>query len=127
MKIQSINPSTGKLIKEFTVHSADDIASMVARAKVAQSKWENTSLKEKRVLFVKLQKLVKAQEKQIVNLMLEETGKRLPDGYAETYEVIDAIDYYYEQVQNVKTLNLPLDSATIPTQNFIFNINHMGL
>lgn len=118
LKIQSINPSTGKLIKEFTTHSAKDIALMVTKAKIAQSKWEVTPLKEKRELFIKLQKLIKKQEEQIVKLMLEETGKRLPDGYAETYEVTDAIEYYYEQVQNVKTLNLPLDSVTYPDTKF---------
>lgn len=118
MKIQSINPSTGKLIKEFTAHSAKDIAVMVAKAKIAQSKWEATTLKEKRPLFVKLQKLVKEQEEQIVKLMREETGKRKPDGYAEIEDVIDAIDYYFDEIRKIKNLDIKLNEASFPNTKF---------
>src|SRR5581483_1477213 len=101
MKVQSVNPSTGKLIKEFEAASADEVNNAVAEARAAQAGWSALSLGEKAVYFERLAKILQDNAQEILALMKEETGKRIPDGEAEVYDVIDAINYYIGQMRKV--------------------------
>lgn len=107
MKIQSINPSTGELIKEFENTTADQIASSISQSRHAQSNWMHTSIQERIALFKNLQEVINSNSKEILDLIFTETGKLVPDGEAELYDVIDAIDYYTKQ------LNLLMSNASL--------------
>lgn len=102
MKVRSVNPSTGELIKEFDSAAEDEVKTAVARARLAQTEWGSLTLEERRPYFDRLAEVMKNNMQKILTLMLEETGKRIPDGEAEVYDVIDAVDYYCSKMAGVK-------------------------
>lgn len=118
MKIQSINPSTGELIKEFKNSTTDQIVSVIGQSRHAQAKWMLISTQERIALFKTLQEVINSKSKEILDLIFTETGKLAPDGEAELYDVIDAIDYYTKQLQLLKPdASFVLNSQAFPDTN----------
>lgn len=114
MKIQSINPSTGQVMRELESAGRNDVERAVSRARAAQSSWSLVPLGEKAKYFENVAKIMQQESSQILNLMRDEAGKLIPDGEAELFDVIDATQYYVEQMQRVQ----PLTSVKLNPQGF---------
>lgn len=118
MKVQSINPATGEIIKQFTPSTSKEVNIAVIKAKKAQIKWNKISVKERSKYFNKLKLLIENNLESIVRLIMLEVGRMRADAEAEVYEVIDAIDYYYDQIINIKPQKLTLNPEIFPNTKF---------
>jgi succinate-semialdehyde dehydrogenase/glutarate-semialdehyde dehydrogenase len=114
MKIQSINPTTGKVIKEFKPSTKVEVNIVVTKAKSVQVKWAKVPLSKKKALFGKLKKLLEKNATRIISLIQSEVGRTIPDAEVEIYDVIDAIDYYYGEIKKVESQNFKLDEQVFP-------------
>lgn len=122
MKIRSINPNTGKLLKEFEAASFEEVVTTVARARRAQQEWSQLSLDSREKRFRRLAEVLEQNSQKILQTMKEETGKLIPDGEAELYDVIDAIDYYLGKMRDVHPdTSLQLNPEGFPDTDLIID------
>lgn len=118
MKIQSINPNTGELVREFEPAGQAEVLQAVARSRSAQADWALKTLEERIVYFRNLAKVMQDNTSHILELMKTEAGKLVPDGEAEVFDVIDAIEYYIEQMRNVRpNTSIKLNQQGFPETN----------
>ena len=52
MMIHSVNPSTGKLIKEYHPHTNEDVLSIIDKVSTEYTKWKTLTLKERSNVIV---------------------------------------------------------------------------
>ncbi|MBU0976522.1 MAG: aldehyde dehydrogenase family protein [Patescibacteria group bacterium] len=114
MKIQSINPANGKILKEFENFTKAKVDSAVENARDTQITWQKTTFEERAELFKRLKKVMHKRSAEILELIKEETGKMTPDCEAELYDVIDAVDYYLGEFSKVKIQNYTFNPETFP-------------
>ncbi len=93
--VQSLNPATGEVWREFESASAEEVQAMVARARVAQKSWAALSFDDRAEYLRKLSDLVLAQSMEIARLITRENGKPVFEAQAmELMPVLDFIHYY---------------------------------
>ncbi len=114
MLIQSINPQTNKVIKEFEAFTKEQIDNSVLKAKKIQSTWSKTNYSERKKLFLNLKKVLTDKVDSIGEIVEKETGKIRVDYEAEIYDVIDAIDYYLDGYKNVSDKDVKLNELAFP-------------
>jgi acyl-CoA reductase-like NAD-dependent aldehyde dehydrogenase len=118
MKIQSINPSTGAIIKEFNSTTAKEIQISFQKAKHTQQQWTQTSVQERIKLFRHLHQQITDNLENILTLMYQETGKLKPDAEAEVYDVLNAIDYYGQKITQLQPdTSVSLNPEAFPDTN----------
>lgn len=105
---------TGEVIKDFVAVDKEQIDRTVQIAKKAQSMWAQMELEDRLDCFKRLKSVMSDHVDDILSLMMEEGGKLKPDGEAEVYDVIDAIDYYSEKIKSIQTLDLGLNTQAFP-------------
>jgi len=111
MKITSLNPSTNEVIKEFESSTFQEVHQAVDKAKKAGEKWSELSLDERMTYFQKLSEVLQKNMKDILSVMKEEAGRRIPDAEAEFYDVVDAIQYYFDQAKKVPhNIQIPINT-----------------
>jgi len=62
VKIQSINPSTGELIKEFESASVQDVTKAVEKARMGQKKWGSLPKKDRIDIVSNLKDVIKKRK-----------------------------------------------------------------
>ncbi len=94
-RVQSLNPATGEVWREFESASAEEVQSMVARARTAQKNWGALLFDERAQYLRKLSDLVLVQSRDIARLITRENGKPVFEAQAmEVMPVLDFIHYY---------------------------------
>jgi succinate-semialdehyde dehydrogenase/glutarate-semialdehyde dehydrogenase len=97
MAIQSVNPSTGKLIKEFSPLTTVKVEQVLRRATETQKQWGRLSV-EQRARFVRtLASGLKKERERLARLAALEMGKPITQGIAEIDKCIAACEYYAAQ------------------------------
>lgn len=128
MKIQSINPSSGEEIKEHEPTQLSEVAKVVLQAKEAQKLWGKLSIQERGEYFRNLKKVLEDHIEDLLKIIEVETGKLKPDGEAEVYDVIDAVDYYTEQLGKVKPItSLSLNAEAFPDTDLVIDYVPYGV
>ena len=77
-------------IDTYECTSAEEISSIMTQAKVAQTEWKKTSLKERVELMHRVADVVIQQQDRIMEVVMRETGK--PEQEAMAMEVFSAVD-----------------------------------
>ena len=77
-------------IDTYECTSAEEISTIMTQAKVAQSKWKKTTLKERVELMHRVADIVIQQQDRIMDVVMRETGK--PEQEAMAMEVFSAVD-----------------------------------
>lgn len=109
MPIQSINPTTGELLRSFAPMTAGEIDSILTAALEAQSAWARTSFGERAHLMRRAAALLKERAADLAKIAALEMGKPLKDGVAEVNKCALACEHYadrapeYLAVREVKT------------------------
>lgn len=94
-RVQSLDPATGEVWREYEAATAEEVQAMVARARAAQKAWAALSLEERAKYLRKLSGLVLAQSNEIARLVTRENGKPVFEAQAmEVMPVLDFISYY---------------------------------
>jgi len=94
MSIESINPATGKLVKQFQALSAPDIEERVARAARAFESWSRTPLAERAALLRRVADLLDERRDEYARLMTLEMGKLIGAARDEAAKCAVACRYY---------------------------------
>lgn len=108
-RIESINPMTGERIETFEATSKAEVHSTISKCRKSFSDWRGTSLDDRLQLFKELATAIEEDTDDLQNLILNETGKRIPDAEYEVYDIVDGIEHYGQQMRRIT-----LDDGTIP-------------
>ncbi len=92
-KILSINPATLKPIGEVSLASADDCQNAIRAANKAFPLWKALSIKEKKKLFQRAQKILLRRSREAAHLISEEKGSPFPESLGvEVMGSLEALD-----------------------------------
>jgi succinate-semialdehyde dehydrogenase/glutarate-semialdehyde dehydrogenase len=94
MKIQSINPYTEEVMKEFELLNADDIGREVEKSRRAFSGWAELSIAERSAYIKKLGDHLRAEKRRYAEIMTGEMGKPIRESVSEIEKCAWLCDYY---------------------------------
>ena len=100
--VQSLNPATGEVWREFASASAEEVQAAVARARTAQKQWSALSFDERARYLHHLADLVLAQSLEIARLIARENGKPVVE--AQAMELMPALDFIHYYLKHGKKL-----------------------
>ena len=96
MPLISINPSTGKIIKEFSELTEENIASDIKKAGKSFSKWRITDLKHRSRLLNNVAEDLRSNCEKYAELITEEMGKPIKQARSEIEKSAWVCNYYSE-------------------------------
>lgn len=109
-KIQSINPWTGKVVKEFSLLSPTEIETKIDLSSKAYSSWKNTSISDRVELLKKAGEILRKNQEEYARLITLEMGKIIRESRAEIEKCAWACDFYAENAEEFlspEKINLP--------------------
>ncbi|RJO63095.1 MAG: NAD-dependent succinate-semialdehyde dehydrogenase [Myxococcales bacterium] len=98
--MESINPSTGELLKRFEEHSAAAIDAKLARAEAAFADWRGTSLGQRAALMKKAAEILRADSRNYGKLLTLEMGKPIKQARAEVEKCAWVCEYYADHAES---------------------------
>ncbi len=98
-KIQSINPWTGKVVKEFSLLSPTEIENKIDLSSKAYLSWKNTSISDRVELLKKVGEILRKNQEEYARLITLEMGKIIRESRAEIEKCAWACDYYAENAE----------------------------
>lgn len=98
-KIQSINPWTGKVVKEFDSLSPKETEIKTALSSETYQTWKNTSISERAKLMKKAGEVLRKNNENYARLITLEMGKIIRESRAEIEKCAWACDYYAENAE----------------------------
>ena len=96
MSIQTINPTTNKVVKSFEEMTEKAVAEAVAQASAAFEQWKKTSYGHRSKLLHKVAALMRDKKESLAILITLEMGKPIAQAEGEIILSADIIDYYAE-------------------------------
>ena len=97
MSIQSVNPSTGAVIKSFPEHSEAVVNEMLRQADQSFVEWRRTGVHARAARMKAAAGLLRTNQDAYARLMAEEMGKPLAQGRSEVEKCAVTCDYYAGQ------------------------------
>lgn len=107
--MKSINPHTGKLVREYTAHDDSRLQQILSTADAAFQSWRKTTFEERAKLMREAGRVLRSRKDELANLMADEMGKILPDGAAEVEKCAGCCDFYAENAEKFLS-NVPVKS-----------------
>ena len=99
MPIATINPATGKTVKEFAPLTTAEVEEKLAKAALAASRQRRTTFAERAVCLSRAAEILRAETQDIAETMTLEVGKTLKASVAEVEKCADACRYYAENAE----------------------------
>ncbi|MDF9799446.1 succinate-semialdehyde dehydrogenase/glutarate-semialdehyde dehydrogenase [Catalinimonas alkaloidigena] len=94
MSIQSINPLTNKVLKEFEAHTDAQIEEILQTADSTYRKWRKFSFEERSKLMHKAANVLRSNKNKYAQIMTDEMGKTKKEAVAEVDKCALCCDYY---------------------------------
>ena len=94
MTYQSLNPSTGKLLKSFEHLSSAQLEKSLATAESCFQKWRHTPYAERAVILDKAAAMMHAHVDDFARLATQDMGKRIDEARGEVKFSADIMAYY---------------------------------
>jgi len=115
-KVTSVNPATGKLLREFECATEAEVAAAVARAHVAQAAWAEAGVLERLRVVRKFQHRLLEKKSEIAEAITREAGK--PVSEALTTEILVVLDAARFLIENAYRLlrDEPLPHGNLATK-----------
>jgi len=98
-KIETINPSTGKVIAAYENESPEQVSSKVKAARNAFAKWKRLDLAERSEYMRRLGRVMRKNREEYARLVTEEMGKPVRQSLAEIEKCAWVCDYYAEHAE----------------------------
>ncbi|MDD3582341.1 MAG: NAD-dependent succinate-semialdehyde dehydrogenase [Desulfobacca sp.] len=92
--MQSINPTTGQIIKEYPEHSLAECYDILLKVDKAWESWKSTAFSERARLIKQVARELLAQRDQYARLITQEMGKIIKTARAEVEKCALICDYY---------------------------------
>jgi succinate-semialdehyde dehydrogenase/glutarate-semialdehyde dehydrogenase len=123
MAIQSINPSTGKLLKEFSPLTTVKIGQTLRRATESQKQWARQTI-EQRVRFLRgLLSQLKKDKDRLARLAALEMGKPITQGIAEIDKCVWATEYFAQHAADL----LKIEKVSIGADKSYVRLDPLGV
>lgn len=94
MSIASINPSNGKTIQTYNAHTLEEVAEKVAATDKAWHTWKKSDHATRAALLKKMSGVLTERKQELAELMADEMGKPLTQGFSEVDKCIACCEYY---------------------------------
>ena len=98
--MKTINPATGKVIKEYSEMSFEEVSGIIYRANIAQKQWKHKSFTNRSVNLNKIAKSLKENKQELGELMSTEMGKPLSQSIGEIEKCAWVCEYYAENAED---------------------------
>ncbi|HJS68357.1 MAG TPA: NAD-dependent succinate-semialdehyde dehydrogenase [Nitrososphaera sp.] len=98
-KIETINPSTGKVIAAYDNESPEEVSRKVKAATEAFPKWKKLDLAERAEYMRRLGRVMRKNREEYARLVTEEMGKPVRQSLAEVEKCAWVCDYYAERAE----------------------------
>jgi len=95
--MKSINPATGKIIKEYDRMDDSAIDGIIQKADAAQKEWSHLSIRERAKHLRTIADILKSRKEKLGELMALEMGKPVPQGIGEAEKCAWVCDYFAEK------------------------------
>jgi succinate-semialdehyde dehydrogenase/glutarate-semialdehyde dehydrogenase len=96
MKIQSVNPYTEEVMKEFSLLSYDEVLKEVGQSRDAFATWKGRPVSERAGLVKKLGEALRQEKQAYAELITREMGKPIRESQAEVEKCAWLCDYFAE-------------------------------
>lgn len=94
-KIQSLDPATGEVWREYESATPQQVEAVVAQAQAAQKSWGRWPIQKRVEILRKFSQLLFDQRMEVAALVTRENGKPLPEALlAEVIVSLDIVKYY---------------------------------
>ncbi len=101
MAIQTVNPATGEVIKEFEPFTNERVDEIIRDCDNTFQKWKTTDFEFRKSLMLKAANILRERKHELAELMTLEMGKPITQGIAEAEKCAWVCDYY---AQNAETI-----------------------
>lgn len=101
MAIESVNPTTNKLIKSFEKMSAAEVNKTIGKVNKAYCNWRKTSFEHRAKLILNVANVLQKNKQKYAETMTLEMGKPITQAIAEVEKSVWVCEYYAE---NTKTI-----------------------
>ncbi len=99
--MQSVNPATGKTVKEFELLDADAIEAALKKSVQAFEEGKSLTRNQRAGMMRKAAELLRDEKDRLARLMTLEMGKTLLSAVAEVEKCAQACDYYAENTDSI--------------------------
>jgi len=100
MSIQTVNPTTNKVIESFTEMTDDQIEEAVAKAASTYESWKQTDFKKRADILHKVAGLLRDKKDTLAKMITLEMGKLLAHAEGEIKLSAEIFDYYAKNAQS---------------------------
>ena len=108
--MKSINPFTGKEIREYREHSWKEVEAIIHQVHTAWTAWRETSFAHRAVHFKKAAEVIRNRKDELARLMTAEMGKIIRESKAEVEKCALVCDFYAGHAEEF------LRDQSIPTE-----------
>lgn len=96
---KSVNPFSGKEIKTYKNHTAQEVSNIIDKADARFYKWRKTSFSERKKLMLAVAEELKKNKQEYANTMVEEMGKPISQAVSEIEKCAWVCEYYAENAE----------------------------
>ncbi len=114
--IESLNPTTGKVLKKFKAATKADVDRAVEKARRGFEKWRTLTSARRAVYLERAAKTLRAQKEKLGRIITLEMGKTLRESVSEVVKCAWALEYYAENGE--RFLN-PEPNKTDATDSYV--------
>ncbi|WP_281240080.1 NAD-dependent succinate-semialdehyde dehydrogenase [Flavobacterium praedii] len=100
MAIQTINPTTNKVVKSFDEMTVTAVDNAVANAAIAFDEWKQTDYQTRAQLLYTVAGLLRAKKKELAKMITLEMGKLLSHAEGEIKLSAEIFDYYAKNAES---------------------------
>src|SRR5438067_3504171 len=101
MAIQSVNPATGEVLRNFEPLTEDAVLSKIGAAREAFARYRNVPLSQRELWMRKLAGLLEAEAQEIGEIITREMGKPISASRAEVLKCATACRYYADHAARI--------------------------
>ncbi|HEY9250791.1 MAG TPA: aldehyde dehydrogenase family protein, partial [Rariglobus sp.] len=91
---QSVNPSTGKVVKTFVGQTDTQLETAIKTSAACFKSWRKTTFADRAVIVAKAAALLRSESDEFARLVTLEMGKRIDEARGEVALSADIMDYY---------------------------------
>ena len=105
--IRTLNPTTGKIEKEFQAYTSEEINQYIDEANELYQTWRFESFEERKAVMKRVANEMRKQKTRLASLITTEMGKPLYESEIEIEYSANIIDYYADNAEEFLS-NVPL-------------------
>ena len=95
--ITCYNPATGKVIAEIPATQPDQVDEAVSKARGAFQRWRRLRVEERCEYLLDARDRLLDHREELMDLLIAETGKAIPDAQAELLTIFDTFGFYADK------------------------------